>query len=123
MFFDTNQSLWYSYIGDNMKIIIKDKNIDLEVANTFWKKFKGFMFKKNINHALLFKKCNGIHTFFMKEEIDVILTDKNNNILYLYPNLKKWKILLPKKHVYNTYELPKGSINNLKIKTKLKIQE
>ena len=106
-----------------MKIILKDKSINLEVANTFWKKFKGFMLKKNIDYALLFKNCNGIHTFFMKEEIDVILTDKNNNILYLYPSLKKWKILLPKKNVYNTYELPKGSINNLKIKTKLKIQE
>lgn len=81
------------------------------------------MFKKNINYALLFENCNGIHTFFMKEEIDVILTDNNNNILYLYPNLGKWKILFPKKNVYNTYELPKGSIKNLKINTKIKIEE
>lgn len=81
------------------------------------------MFKKNINHALLFKNCNGIHTFFMIEKIDVILTDKDNNILYLYPNLEKWRILLPKKNVYNTYELPHDSIKDLKINTKLKIQE
>ena len=83
----------------------------------------GFMFKNNINYGLIFKNCNGIHTFFMMEEIDVILTDKSNNILYLYPNFKKWRVLLPKKNVYNTYELPRGTIKNLKINDKIKIQE
>ena len=106
-----------------MKIIINKKIIPLKVATGIFTRFKGFMFKKNINYALLFKNCNGIHTFFMKEEIDVILTDKDNNILYLYPSLKKNKIILPKKNVYNTYELPKGSIKGLKINTKIKIQE
>ncbi|MBQ7136553.1 MAG: DUF192 domain-containing protein [Bacilli bacterium] len=106
-----------------MKIIISNKSIPLKVANSFWLKFKGFMFKKNINHALLFKNCNGIHTFFMKEEIDVILTDKENNVLYLYPNLGKNKVILPKKNVYNTYELPKGSINKLKTNDKIKIRD
>lgn len=106
-----------------MYIIIENKKIPLYEANTFYKKLMGFMFKKNIEHALLFKNCNGIHTFFMKEKIDVILTDKNNNILYLYPNLKKWTIILPKKNVYNTYELPKGTIKNLKINTKIKIKD
>ena len=106
-----------------MKIIINNKSIPLKVANNFWSKFKGFMLKKNINYALLFKKCNGIHTFFMKEEIDVILTDKENKILYLYPNIKKNKIIMPKKNVYNTYELPKGSINKLKVNDKIKIRD
>ena len=106
-----------------MYIIVNNKKIPLYEANNFYKKLMGFMFKKNINTALLFKNCNGIHTFFMKEEIDVILTDKDNNILYLYPNLKKGKIILLKKNIYNTYELPKGSINNLKINTKIKIQD
>lgn len=106
-----------------MYIIVNKNKIPLYEANTFYKKLMGFMFKKNINYALLFKNCNGIHTFFMKEEIDVILTDKDNNILYLYPNLKKWMIILPKKNVYNTYELPKNTIKDLKINTKIKIQD
>jgi len=106
-----------------MYIIVNKNKILLKEANTFYKKLMGFMFKKKINYGLVFKNCNGIHTFFMKEEIDVILTDKSNNILYLYPNLKKWRVLLPKKNVYNTYELPKGTIKNLKINDKLKIQE
>ena len=106
-----------------MKLIIDKKEIPLKKADTFFKKLKGFMFTKNIDHALVFENCNGIHTFFMLNKIDVILTDKDNNILYLYPNLKKWRVLLPKKKVYYTYELPMNSINNLKINTKLKVKD
>lgn len=106
-----------------MKICVNKKQIPLKIANSFWLKFRGFMFKKNIDYALLFRNCNGIHTFFMKEKIDVILTDKDNNILYLYPSLNKNKIILPKKNVYNTYELPCGSIKDLKINTKIKIRD
>jgi len=106
-----------------MKLLIDNKLIPLYKANSFYKKLMGFMFKKSINYALLFENCNGIHTFFMKEEIDVILTDKENKILYLYPNLKKNKIIMPKKNVYNTYELPKGSINKLKVNDKIKIRD
>lgn len=36
-------------------------------------RLKGFMFTKNIDKALLFDRCNSIHTFFMKENIDVIM--------------------------------------------------
>ena len=73
------------------------------------------MFKKNINYALKLK-CTGIHTFFMFSNIDVILTDKNNNILKVYKNLKPNKIILPQKNVYYTYELPPNTIKNSKIK-------
>lgn len=114
-------NLCYIESGDCMKIIISNKEIPLYVVNNYFKRLTGLMFKKNIDYALLFKKCNGIHTFFMKEDIDVILTDKNNNILYIYPNLKPWRIILPKKNVFNTYELPKGSITK-KIKS-IKITE
>ena len=75
--------------------------------------------KKNINYGLCFPKCNSIHTFFMLENIDVIMTDKNYNILYIYKNLKPNKIILPKKNVYYTFELPANKFDfniNAKIK-------
>lgn len=62
--------------------------------------------KKNICHALLFNHCNSIHTFFMKEKIDVIMCDKNDIIIYYFKDLVKNKIILPKKNVYKTIELP-----------------
>ena len=59
---------------------------------------------------------NGIHTFFMKTKIDVVLTDKNGKILYIYKSLKPNRIILPKKHVAYTYEMPEGFVQNLEDK-------
>lgn len=90
-------------------------NIKINKCVSFKDRLIGLMFKKNINYGLYFPNCNSIHTFFMLDEIDVIMTDKNNKILYLYKKLKPFRIVLPKKGVKNIYELPKNSINNLKI--------
>ena len=79
------------------------------------------MFCKNIDKALLFNHCNSIHTFFMKNNIDVIMCDKDNTILYYYHNLKKNKIILPKKNVYKTIELPVDYFN-FKINKRIKVE-
>ena len=89
-----------------MKLVYDNKTIDIYECKSFFSRLKGFMFNKNINKALLFNRCNSIHTFFMKKNIDVIMCDKDNNILYYYNNLMKNKIILPKNNVYKTIELP-----------------
>lgn len=100
----------------------KDK-ISIEECDTFWKRFKGFMFKrKKIISGKRFPKCNSIHTFFMFQNIDVIMTDQNNQIIKIYPNLKKRRIILPKKYVYYTYELPLGTYKYYQIGDYLKIE-
>lgn len=86
----------------------------IKEANTFLKKLKGLMFIKDFNYILKFK-TNGIHTFFMKLNIDVFLTDKEGKILYIYRNLKPNKIILPKRKVKYTYEMPVNYIKNIKI--------
>ena len=63
----------------------------------------GNIFKKNIID-MCFPRCNSIHTFFMFKPIDVYMTDKNNKILFVFKNLKPYRIILPKKNVYYTYE-------------------
>ena len=94
-----------------MKIIIENKEINLVKAFTFYKSLMGFMFKKNISYGLIFK-TNSIHTFFMKENIDVIQTDKEYNVIRIIPNLKKNKIVLPKRNIYYTIELPNNTIKS-----------
>jgi len=103
-----------------MKLIYNGNSIDIYDCNSFFSRLKGFMFKKNINYALLFNKCNSIHTFFMKCNIDVIMCDKDNNILYYYNNLHRNKIIWPKKNVYKTIELPVNYFN-IEVNSKLKI--
>ena len=46
----------------------------------------------------------------MFKNIDIIMTDEYYNVLYTFYNFKPWKIILPKKYVYYTYEFPKNTI-------------
>ena len=91
-----------------MKLMFKNKDIELKECKSFCSRLLGFMFKKNINSALLFDKCDSIHTFFMKENIDVIMCDKYNTVLFFYKDLPKNKIIWPKKGVRKVFETPSG---------------
>ena len=91
-----------------MKLLYGNKSIELKNCKSFYSRLVGFMFKKNINTALLFDKCDSIHTFFMKENIDVIMCDKDNTILYFYRDLPKNRIIWPKKRVRKVFETPSG---------------
>lgn len=104
-----------------MKLIYEDKDIELSECKSFYSRLMGFMFKKEINKALLFNRCNSIHTFFMKCNIDVIMCDKDNRILYYYNNFGKNKVILPKKNVYKTFELPVGYFD-IKINKKIRVE-
>jgi hypothetical protein len=45
------------------------------------------------------------------------MTDKNNNILYEYKNLKPFRIILPKRNVKNVYEFPINTSEKEKLST------
>ena len=104
-----------------MKLIYNNKEITLVECRTFFSRLKGFMFKRKIDYALLFNRCNSIHTMFMKSNIDVIMCDKDNNILYYFNNLPKNKIIWPKKNVYKVVELPVDYFN-IKVNSKINIK-
>lgn len=93
-----------------MKIIYNNEEFEVKICDNFKNRLLGLMFKKEINYGLCFPKCNSIHTFFMKQNIDIFMTDKNNKVIYKKNNLKPFKIILPKKNVYYTYEF---SINRV----------
>ena len=101
-----------------MKLILDNKKIELKDCINFKDKLIGFMFKTNINYCIRFK-CKSIHTFFMRENIDVIITNKNNIVLYVYNSLSKNKIII-KKDAYYFYELPNNT-NTYKINDKIRI--
>lgn len=103
-----------------MEIVINNKRYNLMIANTFFKRLKGLMFQKEIKQGLFLPKTNSIHTFLMKDMIDIIMIDKEDNIVYLEKKVKKNKIIIKKK-AYHTIELPKNTICNLNIGDKLTI--
>ena len=95
-----------------MNKLVRYNNLDIYIANTFFSKFKGLMGKKNINYGLLLTNTNGIHTFFMKENIDVLLLDKNYKIVKTYKSVKPNRVILPKKSVVHTLELPNNYLED-----------
>ncbi len=85
-------------------------NIKVKEAKTFKERLFGLMFKKNINYGLLFKNCRSIHTFFMKEKIEIIATDANDKIIKKYKSVRPWRIIIAPKNTKNIYELPENTI-------------
>lgn len=90
--------------------MLKFDNVNIKIAKTFKDRLIGLMFRKKIDYGLLFKRCRSIHTFFMRDEIDVIATDKKDNIVKTYKGVKPWKILITPKPTKNIYELPKNTL-------------
>ena len=91
-----------------------NQKIDIIYANTFFKRFKGLMLKKDINYALIFTNMKGssIHTHFMRFEIDVYFLDENK-VIFDKITLKPWKFYTPKKPAKYIIETKK---DELKIK-------
>ena len=77
-------------------------------ANSFIKKFKGLMFKNNIDYGMFFSNTNKIHTFFMKECIDIYGLDNNYVVKDIYLNVKPWKIIFLKNSKH-ALEIPSNS--------------
>lgn len=105
-----------------MKIIINKEKYNVKMCNNIFTKFKGMMFlKKKVDYCYCFKNCNSIHTFFCLQNLDILMCDKNNKVLYSYKELKPFRIILPKKNVYYTYEFSSNVLKNIneikKIKT------
>lgn len=71
----------------------------------------GLMGKTNIDYGMLFSKCNSVHTFFMKEEIDIIGLNELNEIIFIERNCKKNKIIQIHSSIKKTsiLELPKNA--------------
>ena len=56
----------------------------------------------------------------MKKNIDIIMCDKDDTILYIYNAVNKNKVIWPKKRVTKVYELPVNYFD-YKLNTKFEV--
>ena len=91
----------------------------IKIANTFFKRFKGLMLKKDFNDCILFTnlKDSSIHTMFMLFEIDIYFLDENKTV-FEKTSLKPWRFYKPKKQAKYILETKKGLLK-LKIGDKI----
>ncbi|MEW6593009.1 MAG: DUF192 domain-containing protein [Candidatus Hadarchaeota archaeon] len=98
-----------------------------EVADTFWKRFRGLMMRRRLAEGggMLFKFGNpgryGIHMFFMRFPIDLVYLDSDFLVVELKEKIKPWRIYRPKNKASYLVELPAGTIKGGKIKIGQKI--
>lgn len=100
-----------------MYIIVDKEKIEVKNATTFREKLYGLMFKPYITYGLLIKECNHIHTFFMKDNIDVLFLDQRNCVIYKYQNMapnRTFKVYEDIKKT-NVLELPKNTSQKIRI--------
>lgn len=102
---------------------------NVEVADSFWKRFRGLMLRKNFEKgdALLFKfpeeRKFGIHTFFLFFYIDLIYLDEDLKVLEIKKDLPPFRFYNPEKKAHKLVELRGGTLENKNIEEgeKLKI--
>lgn len=77
------------------------------VADAFLSRLMGLMGKKQLDpdEALVFPRCNSIHTFFMRMPIDVVFVGAEGKVVEIVEALHPWRMLLPRIAVKHTIEL------------------
>ena len=75
--------------------------------------------------AVFFKTRFGIHTFFLRFPIDIVILDQNDKVVCLKKKLKQNRIYLWPVKFEKVIELAEGEIDrlNLKIGSKVEISE
>lgn len=98
----------------------KRTGIEIEFADSFLKRALGLMGRKlDKNQALVFKfpelEKNNIHTYFMRQKIDLIVMNDHRSVVHMVRNLGKWSIIKPDEEYRYLIEGNPGLINRLDI--------
>ena len=107
-----------------------DKKIDIEIADGFFSRLMGLMFRGNAKLPLLFeipqkinsRKRSSIHSFFMRFDIVLVFIDEENSV-YEIADLTPWNYYVPKKSAKYIVEFDKKEFNKcLKIGDEIEIR-
>lgn len=98
--------------------------LTIEEAGTFWSRFLGLMFRKELpkDKGLHIAPCNSIHMMFMKFSIDVVFLDRDGNVVKLRERVRPWVGMVgPVSGAFSVLELPIGSIRKFNIRPGVKV--
>lgn len=88
----------------------------VEVADSFFSRFMGLMFRKNVDNGMLLKlpqsrsrHGSAIHMFFMRFPLDIVFADSDRKIVDMV-TIGPWKTYTPIAPANYVIELKTGSI-------------
>ena len=87
------------------------------VADSFFPRLLGLMGRKTIanDEALIFPRCNSIHTFFMRFAIDVVMVDAKGEVVEVAQAMLPWRMQLPRWRAKHVVEMLAGRAHELGI--------
>ncbi|SEM94070.1 hypothetical protein SAMN05192533_10775 [Mesobacillus persicus] len=90
----------------------------INAANSFIKRLKGLMFRKEplVDEGLWITPCNSIHMCFMRFSIDAVFISKEGKIVRIVEDLQPWKMVKPVQGAHSVLELPSGAVHSLSLK-------
>lgn len=104
--------------GTKVKIFNKSKKVfiskNAKFATSIIDRSLGLLLRPNQRETLIFKTRFGIHTFFLKKEIDVLILDKNLRVAQLKRNLSPNRFFFWNPKYYWVVELPKNTLEKSK---------
>lgn len=105
-----------------MYLKINKKKIEIQLVDEWVERIRSFRFKLDpIDYGLCFQNKRSIDTYFFCQPVDIIMTDKDNNIISIFKNIKSESRLKGNKNVYYTYIFPVGVSDYYEQDEKLKI--
>lgn len=107
-----------------IKVLIYESKFvgNLFIADSFMKRFLGFMFQKEPQYeAIMIKPCSSIHTFFMKFDIDVLFINKDMEVIRKIEALSPGKVIMPIKSAVAIIEAKAGKFKGVEIGKKVSL--
>ncbi|MEL7670545.1 DUF192 domain-containing protein [Methanobacterium sp.] len=89
-----------------------------EIADTFFSRLRGTMFKKELKRGLILKlpssrsrSGSAIHMFFVRFPLDIIFADVDKKVVDII-SIDPWKTYTPKNPAKYVIEMEKGTIES-----------
>ena len=107
-----------SWAGSGVRFAARNANTDrllaarVEIAATRAARAVGLLLRKELpqDEGLWIVPSRGVHTWGMRFAIDVIALDGRGRVVDVVPDLKPWRMRLPRAGCIGVLELPVGSI-------------
>jgi uncharacterized membrane protein (UPF0127 family) len=97
----------------------------LEVAESSWARMKGLLGRSHLaeDQGLWIKRCNSVHTFFMKFTIDLVFLNRDMEVKRTFKRVRPGRMVWPVWGAHSVIELSEGFLEKhpLKVGEKLHV--
>lgn len=108
-----------SVMTSDGRVIVRN----LEVAQGFWKKLLGLMFRRDLDkdYGLAIVPCKAVHCCFMFGPIDVLFMSADGEVVHVIEGMKPWTFSPYVKKARYVLECKSGTVKRFKVQVGQKL--